>query len=264
MLATTKIRVLLLWLSAGLISALLTLLAFLPSSWLVPMIEAQFGGRIAVADAQGTLWQGSAFIGAAASSRDAVTPLLPGRFFWQLSPKLLLGQVELSLINPAALSQPLQVTGNWWQWQLQRCAIALPAERLTALGAPMNTLQPSGNMLLSWSSLQLAHQIDGIHLSGLMTLDLLNMSSRLSALKPLGSYRMTFTWHQQQAELSLATISGAMLLDGSGKLTNGHLQFSGNAQAAQGQEENLANLLNLLGQRHPQKNGKTVIALEVT
>jgi len=259
-----NIRALLLWLGAGLISALLSLLAFFPIAWLQPMIEAQFGARITLADAQGTLWRGSAIIGAAASADEAITPLLPGRFSWELSPKLLLGQLALSISNPAALQQPLRLTGNWWQWQLQHGVLALPAQRLVALGAPLNTMQPSGNMLLSWDNLQLSRQQHGVHISGLMRLDLLNMSSRLSATKPLGSYRMTFLWHQQQAKLVLTTIRGPMLLDGSGSLINGHLQFSGSAQAAQGQEEKLANLLNLLGQRRQEKDGKTVIGLEIT
>jgi general secretion pathway protein N len=53
-----------------------------------------------------------------------------------------------------------------------------------------------------------------------------------------------------------------MLLNGSGMLMNGRLQFSGKAEAEAGQEERLANLLNLLGQRR-REGGKDVIALEI-
>ena len=52
-----------------------------------------------------------------------------------------------------------------------------------------------------------------------------------------------------------------MLLNGSGMFSNGRLQFSGTAQAEAGQEEKLANLLNLLGQRRKQED-REVIALE--
>jgi general secretion pathway protein N len=52
-----------------------------------------------------------------------------------------------------------------------------------------------------------------------------------------------------------------MLLSGSGTLRDGRLQFSGKAEAEAGQEERLANLLNLLGQRR-REGGKDVIALE--
>jgi general secretion pathway protein N len=52
-----------------------------------------------------------------------------------------------------------------------------------------------------------------------------------------------------------------MLLSGSGMFANGRLQFSGTAQAEQGQEQRLANFLNLLGQRR-NVGDKVVIALE--
>ncbi len=249
----------------GFFSVFLTALLFSPASWLAQVVETQTQGRIILGDAQGSLWRGSAFIGGAASRSEAVTPLLPGRFTWKLSPLVLIGKVDLMLANPAALSAPVHVSGNWSQWQVGATSINMPAERLVALGAPLNTLQPSGDMRLSWNDLRLERQKGGIAVAGLMTLDLVAMSSRLSPVKPLGSYQMTMalsdTQKEQDATIVLKTISGAMLLDGSGKLVNGRLQFSGTAQAADGQEEKLANLLNLLGQRR-QQNGKTVIGLE--
>jgi general secretion pathway protein N len=44
-------------------------------------------------------------------------------------------------------------------------------------------------------------------------------------------------------------------------LQNGRLRFSGQASAAEGYEETLGNMLNLLGQRR-MVNGKNIIALE--
>jgi general secretion pathway protein N len=83
----------------------------------------------------------------------------------------------------------------------------------------------------------------------------------MSPIKPLGSYEMAMDWRGQRADLSLRTIHGALLLSGSGNLENGRLRFSGQAQAAQGYEDTLGNLLNLLGQRR-MVNGKNIIALE--
>jgi general secretion pathway protein N len=51
------------------------------------------------------------------------------------------------------------------------------------------------------------------------------------------------------------------LLSGTGSLNRGRLQFSGQAAAANGYEETLGNLLNLLGQRR-MVGGKNIIALE--
>jgi general secretion pathway protein N len=52
-----------------------------------------------------------------------------------------------------------------------------------------------------------------------------------------------------------------MELSGSGTLNNGQSQFSGTARASAGQEEKLANFLNLLGQSRLE-NGHEIISLE--
>ena len=107
------------WLLAGTFSIALTMLMFFPANWITPMVEKQTGGRLTLGDAHGTLWRGSAFLGGAASSSDPLTPLLPGRFSWRLSPMVLLGVVDAELENDAALSQPVTIAGNWHQWTVE-------------------------------------------------------------------------------------------------------------------------------------------------
>jgi general secretion pathway protein N len=250
-----------LWLLAGIFSIALTVLIFFPASWMASMVEKQTAGRLTLGDAHGTLWRGSAFIGGAASGSDPLTPLLPGRFSWHLSPMVLLGDVDAELENDAALSRPVTVTGNWHQWKVSPGAILLPAERLAALGAPLNTIQPSGQMRLSWELLQLTLQNKKIGMVGTMKLEMNDIGSRLSPVKPLGSYELAFDWHEAQASVTLKTVKGPMLLNGSGMFADGRLQFSGTAEAEAGQEQKLANFLNLLGQRRLE-GGKEVIALE--
>jgi len=245
----------------GLVAIALTLFAFLPAAWLSPLIEKQTGGRIALGDAQGTVWDGSAFIGGAPGLNEPVTPLLPGRFSWHLSPVILLGQLDAELENPLSLSQTVKLTGSWHEWQLSPAAIVLPAERLAGLGAPLNTIQPSGQMRLSWTPLQLAHDGNNIELTGAMLLEMTDIASRLSPIKPLGAYNVALDWRGRDAQMTLKTVEGPMLLSGSGMLTDGRFQFSGRAEAQTGREDELANLLNLLGQRRREGN-KNYIALE--
>ena len=250
-----------LWLLAGILTVAATVFVFLPATWMSAIVERQTAGRLTLGDAQGTLWRGSAFIGGAPGGADPVTPLLPGRFSWRLSPMVLLGQVDAEVENPQALSQALKVTGSWYEWQVGASSINLPAERLAGLGAPLNTVQPSGRMQLSWTPLQVARNGNKVEVNGTMTLQMNDIASRLSPIKPLGSYQMIMDWRGAQAALTLKTIKGPMLLSGSGSLNNGRLQFSGKAEAEEGQEERLANLLNLLGQRR-REGGRNVIALE--
>ena len=254
------------WLLAGIASVALTVLAFAPASWMAPLMEMQTAGRLTLGDAQGTLWRGSAFIGTAfidgtPGGSAPVTPLLPGRLSWRLSPAALLGMVDAELENAAALSQPVRITGNWHEWQVSASSASLPVERLAALGAPLNTIQPSGRMRLSWEPLQLAIQDGKTGMNGSMHLEMNDIASRLSPVKPLGAYRLAFDWRGQQASVKLETAKGPLLLNGSGVFANGRLQFSGKAEAEAGQEERLANFLNLLGQ-HRREGGKNIIALE--
>ncbi|MES2758126.1 MAG: type II secretion system protein N [Pseudomonadota bacterium] len=251
----------LLWGLATLLAGALTVLAFFPAAWLGPIVERQTGARLTLGDAQGTLWRGSAFIGGAPGAGGAVTPLLPGRFSWRLSPLVLLGNVALQLENPLALSQPIRVEGSWSQWQVSPAELMLPAEGLAGLGAPLNTLAPSGVMRLSWTTLELLRQPNTVAVNGRTVLVMNDMGSRMSPVKPLGSYELAMDWQGQQAKLNLTTTRGALLLSGSGSLEGGRLQFSGQASAANGYEETLGNLLNLLGQRR-MVGGKNIIALE--
>ena len=249
------------WGLFALFSVLVTALIFLPVSWLALLLEKQTGGRLSLGDVQGSFWRGSAFIGGASGSSGPVTPLFPGRFSWRISPMILLGQMELTLENTAALSQPVVMSGNLGQWRITAANLFLPPERLEGLGAPLNTIGPTGQMRLSWNALEFTRYDNKLDIAGVMQLDMTNMASRLSSIKPLGSYQLSFDWHGQIADIVLATVKGPMLLSGNGSMNGGRFRFSGKAQADAGQEEKLANLLNLLGQRR--KDGdKDVIALE--
>jgi len=94
-----------------------------------------------------------------------------------------------------------------------------------------------------------------------MQLDMTEIASALSPVKPLGAYQLQFDWRGTRAQLRLKTLSGPLQLQGGGVLANGRLEFSGEAWAQEGQEQRLAILLNLLGQRRHQGN-RNIIALE--
>lgn len=254
-------RRLVIWLFAAVLTVALTVVVFCPASWMTVLLEKQTGGRLTLGDAQGTLWNGSGFIGGAPSAADPVTPLLPGRFSWRLSPLVLLGQVDIALENAESLGQPVRITGSWNQWQVTAGGVNLPAERLAGLGAPLNTIQPSGSMRLTWTPLQITRQGNAVAVHGTMNLQMEDIASRLSPIKPLGAYQLIMDWRGQRAQVELTSTRGPLLLSGAGELVNGRLRFSGRAEAEEGQEERLANLLNLLGQRR-RVGDKDVIALE--
>ena len=250
-----------LWIVAARAVTLLTVLMSLPTAWLVPLVERQTDGRVSLGDPQGSVWQGSGFIGAAGSGDAPLVPLLPGRFEWTLSPLAAVGIVDATLRNDSALSRPLAISGSWSRWDIGPGSVNLPAERLAALGAPLNTVQPSGLMTLSWPSLAITRSDGATLIDGRLQLDMTQIASALSPVKPLGAYRMHFDWQGNTARIDLKSLSGPLLLEGAGEIVGGRLRFSGQAWAPEGEEQRLAILLNLLGQRRRVGN-RNVIALE--
>ncbi len=240
----------------------ITVLALLPASYLAPLIERGTSGLITLGDAQGTIWQGSAFIASAPGKDAAITPLLPGRFEWRISPKILLGIIDAELSNPGSLSGTVHATGNWHEVNVSPAAITLPAERLASLGAPLNTLRLDGRMRLVWQALQVSLAQGKANLVGSMDLQLDDIATHLSPIKPLGAYNLSFIWQGQRADVALTSKYGPLLLNGTGILENGRLRFNGTAEAAVGHKQQLANLLNLLGQRRIM-NGKDIIVLSL-
>jgi general secretion pathway protein N len=99
-------------------------------------------------------------------------------------------------------------------------------------------------LTLEWINKQLK-------LEGKATLDVIDASTRLSTLRPVGSYRLSFQGTQGSAvpSLNLETISGSLLLTGSGQLTGSRWRFNGEASAAPGFEAALSNFLDILGRR---------------
>lgn len=245
----------------ALFCVLLTVLFFAPAVWFDVLLQKQTKGQFALADIEGSLWNGSGVITVSDHNNNLI-PLLPGRFHWELSPAVLVGQIELSIENDEVLQQPLYISGNFRHLQLNPDTLVLPADRLASLGAPLNTVQPAGEVLLSWDTLWITLSDKTIDMSGSIKLAMNDMSSALSPIKPLGTYMMDVVWRGQEADIVLETMKGPMLLSGKGRIIKGRLHFTGLAQAEIGREEDLIGLLNLLGRPRPDI-GKYVIGLEV-
>ena len=246
------------WALAGsVLGAAAATLAFAPASWLANALAATSGERLLLADARGTVWQGSAVLvlTGGPGSRDASA--LPGRVQWSLALQgaalalrarhdcCIDGELLLRLtpgLGRLRLDLP-PTTGAVGHW---------PAAWLVGLGTPWNTLQPTGTLQLSSTGLS-AETVQGRwRISGQAVLELGNMASRMSTLDVLGSYRLTLVGEAEgsdAARVQLTTTSGALQLSGSGQWTASKLRFNGQAEAAPGSEAALANLLNIIGRR---------------
>ncbi len=250
------------WALAGVaLGVVMALLLFAPARWLAAMVNWGTQGHLVLEDARGSVWRGSAqgVLAAGRGSRDAVA--LPSRLTWTLQPGL--RGLTLSLHAPCCTPAPVVVriqpiaqgltaaiddmAGTYW-----------PAPLLAGLGTPWNTLQLEGRLQLSTQGLHLRWTPGQLQVQGQAQLLALNMASRLTTLRPLGSYRLTLVGATPAATLQLETLEGGLRLTGTGHWQAAHLRFSGEATAAPEHATVLANLLNLLGRR---EGARSIITL---
>ncbi|MDQ6684399.1 MAG: type II secretion system protein N [Pseudomonadota bacterium] len=246
------------WAVAGAIAGgVVGLVAFAPAAWLAQAVSAATHGRIVFADARGTIWSGSAVpvLTGGADSRDA--SYLPGRLDWSLAPRYYGAQLTLRqacCINGALvirlrpgfgrMAAVVPGTGSIGQW---------PNAWLVGLGVPFNTLQLGGTLRLTSPGGFTVESVEGRwRLDGRVDMDLDAVSSRLTTLDTLGSYKVQLNGNAASggaALLSVSTLDGPLQMVGSGTVGPGGVRFRGEARSAEADEAALANLLNIIGRR---------------
>lgn len=244
------------WGVAGLLcGALIGAIAFAPATWLARAVAAGTGQRLLLADARGTLWNGDAVAVLTGGPESRSAAALPGRLNWSIGlgtggPRLQLKQA-CCMLNPIDIQlrpglRGLEVKlapsqGGLGEW---------PAAWLSGLGAPWNTLQLGGSVRLTSQGLSVRVGPGAWQIDGQATLELNNVSSRVSTLDRLGSYSVGIQGQGSSgANLTLRTLDGVLLLNGAGAWSASGLRFRGDARAAPESENALNNLLNILGRR---------------
>lgn len=246
------------WLG-GLAGLLMAIVIFAPAAWLAHGVATASQGSVILADARGTLWNGSAqlILTGGAGSKDSTA--LPERLEWSLRPSLTGLRGEVRPTCCASQTTKLDAKARWGGGQIDvsDLDIRLPAELLVGLGTPWNTLNLQGQ--LSLRSPQLSAQwVEGRSLiEGGVSLEMLSVSSRLSTLHPLGDYRVDLTGGATP-RINLQTLKGALQLSGSGEWVGTRMRFLGEASATPEYEAELANLLSIIGRR---RDGKSIISL---
>ncbi len=239
------------WACAGALAGVLgALLAYAPALWVQQAAYAATNGRVVLGDSRGTVWHGSAQLGLGGGAGSSDGARLPGRVQWDLA----LGLDGLHLALQAdcctALAHRLTLTPGLRGWRLQLLAgeSTWPSAVLAGLGTPWNTVQLQGPLRLQTPGLTLVSTVDRVNVEGTLSLEMPGLSSRLSTLRPLGSYRLLLQGGEQPS-LDLRTVEGSLQLQGTGRWTASHLRFVGEARADAAHEAELSNLLNIMGRR---------------
>ena len=247
------------------LGTVLAVLLHWPAPWLAQAVSKATHGQIQLQEAQGTFWQGSGklVLTGGAGSRDAMA--LPGRVHWQLSiaPQgLQLPKVHLQWMAACCMAQAthiqmsaqlipqtltLQINDHTSQW---------PAGLLSGLGAPWNTMQPEGNLVVTTQQLNIVLSAQSTAMQGNLMMTAEDMSSKLSTLRPMGTYQINLNNGSlnngvpgSTPTLKLTTLSGSLLLSGQGQWQGSHFQFRGEASAVPEHAAALSNLLNIIGRR---------------
>lgn len=230
------------------------ILAWAPARWMAWGVAQASESQVQLINARGTVWDGSAQLVLSGGIGSRNPQALPGRVHWQIESAW--GGLRLHGLADCCMAQAARVqvqTGlSTWRVQLQDHSSQWPAALLSGLGAPWNTLQPDGQLQLRTQALQLHWAQGRMQMQGQAQLELQALSSRLSTLKPMGSYRIRLSGTPEGTatpELQLSTLQGPLLMNGQGQWVGGRLRFTGEAQAQEGHEDALANLLNIMGRR---------------
>jgi len=231
---------------------MLALVLFAPARWLAALAQQASAGRVQLLASRGTLWQGSAqlVLTGGAGSRDAM--VLPGEVSWRLRP--VWNGVTLQLNAECCTRQALQITLRPLGWGGARLMLSdsqsqWPASLLAGLGTPWNTVQAQGQLAASTQGFHAEWKQGQLSLTGRLQLDATQISSRLSTLQPMGSYRLMLRGGPA-ATLELSTLEGSLQLTGQGRWVGQRLHFEGAASATPESVEALSNLLNIIGRRN--------------
>lgn len=237
-------------LGGALVGLLFTLLLMAPAHWLTAMLQQASQGRVVFQDVRGTVWNGSSRVTltGGAGSQDAAT--LPGRLTWLLRPDW--SGLQADLHADCCMQQPWRVhlrpRLNGADLALADSLSQWPAPWLSGLGTPWNTVQLEGQLMLATQGFALTWNAGRLSVAGQAQLDATHISSRLSTLKPMGSYRVTLRGGTTPA-LQLQTLEGSLQLSGTGQWVGSKLRFDGVATAAPDRLDAMSNLLNIIGRR---------------
>ena len=242
------------------LGAVVAVVTWAPARWLTSTVEQLSQQRVLLTEARGTVWSGSAQLVLSAGPGSQAAVALPDRLAWHIRSQLLPSPaLDVSLSLPCCTDGPwhllarvgwggpaLEVTDHRSNW---------PAAALAGLGTPWNTVQAQGQLQLDTRGLDIRWAEQRLQVTGQASLGLIDLSSRLSTLHPMGSYRLQLQGSEgnRPMRVELETLKGHLQLQGQGEWTGERWRFQGEASASPSHEAALSNLLNVLGQRQGNK-----------
>jgi general secretion pathway protein N len=242
------------WAAGGALAGwLAATLWFAPAQWAATWLLKASGGQLLLTGTSGSIWSGSAQFSLASGYSSQSSVALPGRLVWVVSPGWRSWKLQIhaaccmdvplvATISPGLGGLAVKIDDHQSHW---------PAGLLVGLGTPWNTVQAEGQLVFSLQGLSLewpGWSDSRMVMVGQLQLDALDLTSRLSTIQPMGSYRLNVQGGKVNT-LQLETLQGSLRLAGSGQWVGGRLRFEGVASALAERQDALNNLLNIIGRR---------------
>ncbi|CAM4050801.1 type II secretion system protein N [Kerstersia similis] len=228
--------------------ALAAALAVMPARWAMVLLPASL--PLAIVDASGSIWSGSATIAIGPEGRRRT---LPDPLSWTLNWR----QGPVADLRHPWLGGPVTLAPGWRGLAINAQSLRLPASTLTAFHAALDTIGPGGELQLNWPATLLGAALP----PGTRLLDIQwrNASSDLTPVKPFGSYDLTVTQDtDNRVKLTLATRQGPLRLQGDGTVTRKGLAFQGTAEVEASASPDVHGALNeLLAALGPRTGNQT-------
>lgn len=219
------------------------LLVSAPAALLGTVVASASKGQFVLANTAGTLWRGTAI----PAIRQRSGNLLPmEKLGWDIDVWALFGgKLQASLRwDHVDQAQPMLLSVTYSQIELRNALLPVHAGILGELVPLLQPAQLSGQILVKSNLFTLGKA----GLSGVAVADWAEAGSVLSAVNPLGNYRVRLTGAGERLDVSLETLAGALLLEGSGSFSRSNgMKFQATARAAEGKQDSLRELLNNLG-----------------
>ena len=245
----------------GVVVALVTMLATAPASLVDWGLKQATSGRVRLADASGSIWSGQGRVvlvdvlteaerdQRAASARGPASlagVVIPGTIRWHISVlPLLIGRLQATASHES-MAKPVAITGTATRLQATGGSVQLPNVNLARLGSPWTTVRPTASLGVTWQPFV----IDRGQFSGQATLELRDVASALTPVRPLGAYRIEIDGTGASSSIRMSALDGPLRLSGTGTWTaRTGLRFTAYAEADESERLRLQSLLGLLGRR---------------
>jgi general secretion pathway protein N len=226
---------------------LTALLMTAPAQIFAQLLAAQSGGRIQLAQTQGTIWKGHAYLQLPGNA--TLAALDAGKISWdiQLLP-LLAGKISVTLRHNE--SAPFLLTLSPSRLHLQQLALTLPGTVLPHLMPTLQAAALGGNITVRAENVSVSES----EIVGQLDIDWSEVSSSISPINPLGNYHLRLSGSGSSVKVNLQTASGSpLIMEGTGiaSIQQG-VHFEGSARANDmqskgSQAQQLEQVLRLIG-----------------